>query len=330
MIIHDNPEVTFALDAVRRASVLVRRVQTKISRQVLEKDDRSPVTVADFASQALVGEMIERIFPDVPLVGEEDSQTLQAPAERPVLDQVTSYLSEVLPDATPDQVCAWIDRGGGEPGDLFWTVDPIDGTKGFLRGDQYVVALALVKNGEVQIGVLGCPNLRDGCTPDFNGPGSLLLALRGEGCWTMPLEGKQTFRRLRVSGRREAHNARVLRSFEAAHTNVSQVDRFFEILEIGVPAVKMDSQAKYALLAAGEGELLLRLISPERPSYKEKIWDQAAGSLILQEAGGKITDLDGDSLDFSTGRTLDKNRGVLASNGHLHDIALQTLRKIKV
>ncbi|MCJ7623417.1 MAG: hypothetical protein MUO76_07925, partial [Anaerolineaceae bacterium] len=73
MFIHDDPEVIFALNAVRRASILVRRIQTGISRQALQKDDRSPVTVADFASQALVGEMIERLYPHVPLVGEEDS-----------------------------------------------------------------------------------------------------------------------------------------------------------------------------------------------------------------------------------------------------------------
>ncbi|MCJ7623216.1 MAG: hypothetical protein MUO76_06910, partial [Anaerolineaceae bacterium] len=168
------------------------------------------------------------------------------------------------------------------------------------------------------------------CTPDFNSPGSLLVALRGEGCWTIPLQGEQKIRRLQVSDRREPRSARVLRSFEAAHTNVNQTDRFAEILEIGVPAIRMDSQAKYALLAAGEGELMLRLLSAENPHYREKIWDQAAGSLILEEAGGKTTDMDGNSLDFSTGRTLDNNRGVLASNGHMHDAALKTLREIKV
>ena len=58
-----------------------------------------------------------------------------------------------------------IDRGGRESGHRFWTLDPIDGTKGFLRGDQYVVALALVVKGEVQIGALACPNL-GGWIPD--------------------------------------------------------------------------------------------------------------------------------------------------------------------
>jgi 3'(2'), 5'-bisphosphate nucleotidase len=56
---------------------------------------------------------------------------------------------------TAEQVCNWIDHNRVDPGRCFWTLDPIDGTKGFLRGEQYVVALALVVDGQVQIGVLG-------------------------------------------------------------------------------------------------------------------------------------------------------------------------------
>jgi 3'(2'), 5'-bisphosphate nucleotidase len=73
---------------------------------------------------------------------------------------------------------------------------------------------------------------------------------------------------------------------------------------------------------------LLRLLSPDQPDYKEKIWDQAAGSIILEEAGGKITDLDGKPLDFTCGRSLTHNRGILASNKALHSAALQTLLEI--
>ncbi len=91
------------------------------------------------------------------------------------------------------------------------------------------------------------------------------------------------------------------------------------------PPIGMDSQAKYAVLAAGEGDVLLRLLSPSRPDYREKIWDQAAGSIVIEEAGGRITDLDGKPLDFSHGRTLAKNRGILATNGHLHDAVLAAL-----
>ena len=124
--------------------------------------------------------------------------------------------------------------------------------------------------------------------------------------------------------------ARILRSFESGHTNVSQIDEFALSLGVQVEPVRMDSQAKYALLAAGEGELILRLLSPSRPDYREKVWDQAAGSLILEQAGGRITDLDGKALDFTKGRRLEDNRGVLASNGLLHETALRALKEIGV
>jgi 3'(2'), 5'-bisphosphate nucleotidase len=323
----DSAEVKFAIHAVRQASLLVKQVQKELGHAALTKDDRSPVTVADFASQALVGFLISQTFPDDPLVAEEDASALRDPSAAPILEQVGHFASRFAGPASLATVCDWIDRGGAEAKGRFWTLDPIDGTKGFLRGDQYAVALALVSDSSVQVGVLGCPNLRDGRHPDFEGPGSLVVAARGQGAWTAPIDGDGAFRRLTASSQNEPTQARILRSFEAGHTNVDQIDDFARALGIQAEAVRMDSQAKYALLAAGQGELLLRLLSPSKPNYREKIWDHAAGSLILKEAGGCISDLDGRRLDFSTGRSLANNRGLLASNSHLHAAALGALRE---
>ena len=109
---------------------------------------------------------------------------------------------------------------------------------------------------------------------------------------------------------------------------MSQIDEVAGRLQVQAAPVLMDSQAKYAVLACGEAELLFRLLSPSRPDYREKIWDQAAGSLVVEEAGGRVSDLDGQHLDFSRGRTLAANRGIAASNGRLHDEALQALRAV--
>ena len=326
MINLNDPELGFALEAVRLASQMVKTIQAELVSPALTKDDRSPVTVADFASQALVGRLLGEAFPDDPLVGEEDSSALRGNSV--VLEQVTGFVRRFARQATPEAVCAWIDRGGAAPAGRFWTLDPIDGTKGFLRGDQYVVALALVVDGAVQLGVLGCPRLSDANLTDYNGPGSLVAAARGQGTWASPLEGERRFQRLYSSQQSDPSHARLLRSFEAGHTNVGQIDEFARLLGIQAEPVRMDSQAKYAVLAAGQGELLVRLLSPSMPDYREKIWDQAAGSLVIQEAGGAITDMDGVPLDFTTGRTLRRNRGVLASNGPLHPAALEALKKI--
>jgi 3'(2'), 5'-bisphosphate nucleotidase len=335
-----DPQVEFALDAVRRASLLVKKIQAEMVSAALTKEDRSPVTVADYAAQALVGHLMEEKFPQDSLMAEEDSAALQAEPDRhgSTLRQVEDFLSRVVDPVHPADVRRWIDRGAvASPPRRFWTLDPIDGTKGFLRGDQYAVALALLEDGEVRIGVLGCPNLvltsqgLDGNTslrPDLNGAGSLVLAVKGWGAWATALENPGEFHRLRVSNRSGASQARLLRSFESGHTNVDQIEEFSNQLGIHATPLRMDSQAKYAVLACGEGDLLVRLLSPKQPDYREKIWDQAAGALVVQEAGGKITDLDGRDLDFTTGRLLINNRGVLASNGLLHEAALQALQQI--
>jgi 3'(2'), 5'-bisphosphate nucleotidase len=313
--IHD-PEIHFALEAVRRAALLVRRIQTELVVSAQEKEDHSPVTVADYASQAVVAKSLAETFPKDALNAEE------------LLEEVTAYVRYELPAATPESVCAWIDRGGSDPARRFWTLDPIDGTKGFLRGDQYAVALALVEDGQVQIGVLGCPNLSDGYRPDHGGEGTLAVAVRGMGSWVGSLVSRQYFDQLHASRRTDPSTARLLRSFESGHTNLGQIDTLAATLGIGNNAVAMDSQAKYCVLASGKADLMLRMLSPARPDYREKIWDQAAGLLIIEEAGGKVTDLDGKALDFTTGRTLANNRGVLASNGLLHPAVLQALQAI--
>lgn len=328
MIDINNPEIKFALHAVQLAAQLAYTVQSQMVSPALSKDDRSPVTVADFASQALVAYLLAGAFPDDLLVAEEDSVMLRTSQGQPVLESVAGFVARFLPEASPEAVCGWIDRGKAEPGKRFWTLDPVDGTKGFLRGDQYAVALALVVDGQVQLGLLGCPNLSDAYRPDFGGPGSLVIAVRGQGAWVTPLDAPGSFAPLQVSQRVKPVQARLMRSFESGHTNVTQLDEFVEVMGIQAEPVSMDSQAKYAVLAAGKGDLLLRLISISKPNYKEKIWDQAAGSLVIEEAGGQITDLRNRPLDFTQGRTLLKNRGVLASNRYLHQAALQALEAI--
>jgi 3'(2'), 5'-bisphosphate nucleotidase len=324
----NQAELKFAIESVREASLMVRRIQAYLVSATLTKGDRSPVTVADFTSQALIGRRLAEHFPQAILIAEEDSRALLAPEAAETLQQVVKFAGIALPGASPQAVCGWIDTNRADSGQRFWTLDPIDGTKGFLRGDQYAVALALVEDGEAQIGVLGCPNLNlaNGSTDAH--AGVLIAACRGQGAWQTDLEQPGQFTPLATSTVKDPRQARLLRSYESGHTNVSQIDLFTDALGVQAKPVRMDSQAKYGVLAAGQGEIILRLLSSAQMDYREKIWDQAAGSIILEEAGGRISDLHGRPLDFSTGRQLLNNRGILATNGHLHQHALQALREI--
>lgn len=320
------PEVDAALKIVRQGASMAQRVLAGMAIQNLTKSDFSPVTVADFAAQALAARTLLEQFPDTPLVGEENSDVLRAAQGAEVRRVVADFVGKVVPGASEDDVCDWIDRGKGEPADRFWTLDPIDGTKGYLRGGQYAVALALVENGEVVLGALSCPNLGDNCQPDM-GLGATLIAMRGQGAW-LSVAG-EPFTRLQVSACDDIRAARVLRSAEDGHTNAAQVEAIDRHLGIQAEPVRMDSQAKYAVLAAGGGELLFRLLNPGREDYRECIWDQAAGAIILEEAGGTITDLNGARLDFTKGRKLTANTGVFASNGRLHAAGLAAIASVR-
>ena len=325
----DTPEARFAIQVTREAALLARQVQREMVTNALTKGDKSPVTVGDFASQAVVAKRLVDHFPEATLIGEENSDSLRNPSGVETLAQVTHFVQSILPDATPEAICDWIDLGANEPGDVYWTLDPIDGTKGFLRGDQYAVALALVSKGQVILGALGCPELECASTPAKGGQGSLLIAARGKGTHVCALEANDEYwRQLKVSSTDNPTQTRLLRSVEKAHTNLGAIDYFAQAMGISANPIGMDSQAKYAVLAAGGGEMLVRLLSPDRPDYREKVWDQAAGSIVVEEAGGQVSDLDGKRLDFGQGRTLAQNRGVLATNGALHASALAALREI--
>lgn len=327
----ERPELSFAVEAVKKAGLLTRKIRSEmIIPSSLSKADRSPVTVADLAAQAVIAKYLKDLFPGDVLVGEESAGILKNPEAEPILRQVTHFVKTVFPEATPEQVCEWIDHGTGEPGRRFWTLDPIDGTKGFLRGDQYAVGLALLEDGQIQVGVLGCPHLKEAHKPDPEGPGSLIAAVKGEGSWYSTLEVNKKFKPLHVSKRKDVTQAVLLRSFDTGHTNAGQMEFLKKYMHIETPLFLLDSLAKYGVLAYGAGDIYFRLLSPEKPDYKEYIWDQASGSIILEEAGGYITDLDGKKLDYTTGRKLLNNRGVIASNGLLHDFALGALAALKI
>ncbi len=324
----------WALEALRDAARVTRWVQQHLGPRAVTKADRSPVTAADFAAQAVVSAWLQAHDPATPLLAEEDLATLRAAPEA-VRAWVLEAVRQVRPHARWEDVERWLAHNQGLAHARMWVLDPVDGTKGFLRGAHYAVALALVDRGQIQWAGLACPRLAPAALQGADDPagvsdvGVLAVAARGAGAWWSPLMAEAAWHRLRVSAIADPSQARVLRSFEAAHTHGGQIDALARALGMQRPPVRMDSQAKYALLAAGAAEVYLRIPPPQRPDYKEKIWDHAAGALLVMEAGGRITDLDGRALDFSQGRTLAHNRGVVATNGVLHEPVLAALRRLE-
>ncbi|MDD5476246.1 MAG: 3'(2'),5'-bisphosphate nucleotidase [Syntrophales bacterium] len=311
-------ELHTALAAVFAASRLSERVRAGIPL-AMEKSDKSPVTVADFGSQALICKALWEAFPGDMIVAEEDAAALNRPEMAHHLLNVTRHVGEQAPGTTPDQVIAWIDRGKGVVAPRYWTLDPIDGTKGFLRGDQYAVALALIEDGDVKVGVLGCPAM----ATEKGEPGVIYAAVRGEGAFMRPLAGGAS-NPLRVAPSGDLENMRFVESVESSHGDQERQNRIARAVGISLPPLRMDSQVKYGVLASGKALLYLRVPSPAAPDYREKIWDHAAGSIIVEEAGGRTSDMHGRPLNF-TAATMEDNRGVIAGNGVIHDRVLAAL-----
>lgn len=320
-----SAESAVAINAVRCATRICMEIQHKIGvNDSLMKADQTPVTVADLVVQAVVGAHLEDAFPEDLVVGEEESADLRGDDREIFRHGVLKFVGDGLRrQVSEDEVIRWIDRcGHTAKSGRYWTLDPIDGTKGFLRGDQYAIALALIEDGHVVLGLLACPNLMQGGTGEV-----LFVAEGGKGSWAVPLEENEGGVPIRVSEIQDPRLARYVESVESAHSDQGIAADIAEQLGVTAEPLRLDSQAKYAVVARGNAQIYLR--PPPKPNHKEKIWDHAAGMLLVEEAGGRVTDLDGKRLDFIHGRFLEGNRGVVATNRHFHDAVLNAIRAVE-
>ncbi len=326
-----------ALEAVATAAEITRRVQANV--HVIgehTKDDRSPVTVADYAAQAIVSLVLEGAglsTSDRLIVGEEDAAALRTPEQELVRAAVVATVSAWRPGLDEDAILAAIDCCDHDgSATSYWTLDPVDGTKGFLRGQQYAIALARIEHGQVVLGVLGCPNLpiniqMPPTEADPAGVGSLYAAMCGAGAWEYPDADPQADPlRINCPTWSPEMPVRCCASVEKAHSNRSDTDQLLEHLGARTEPVRLDSQAKYAVLARGQADAYLRM--PTRPDYVERIWDHAAGSLLATEAGAMVTDITGAPLDFTCGAGLDRNRGVIAAAAGLHPKLIEGIHSL--
>lgn len=321
-------ELNVAIDAVRKAGELCQSVQAAlVSESTLAKKDKSPVTVADFGAQALIIAALRESLGDVRIMAEENADELRLPENETLRKMVVEQVQGIHDGLDEQSILSLIDHGGDEGGEhgVFWTLDPIDGTKGFLRGGQYALALARIENGNITIGVLGCPNLPVDLHQSQSETGCLLYAVRSQGA---TMEGWTSRQRQAVETAPtvDVSEAILCESVESGHSAHDDSKKLMEHLNIQREPLRMDSQCKYAAVARGDATLYLRF--PTRSDYQEKVWDHAAGSIVIQEAGGNVCDIDGRPLDFTQGRTLAQNRGIIATNGALQMDVIDAVRQI--
>ncbi|KAI5587691.1 hypothetical protein BDE02_05G051200 [Populus trichocarpa] len=335
------------LAAAKKAASLAARLCQKVQKAILQSDvqsksDKSPVTVADYGSQALVSYVLQRELPSelFSLVAEEDSEDLRKDGAQETQERITKLVNDILASdgsysdsiLSTDDVVKAIDCGKSEGGSRgrHWVLDPIDGTKGFLRGDQYAIALALLDEGTVVLGVLACPNLPltsiagGGSHHSLPGEvGCLFFSVAGGGTYMHSLDSSSAVK-VQVSSIDNPEEASFFESYEAAHSMHDLSSSIAKKLGVKAPPVRIDSQAKYGALSRGDGVIYLRF--PHK-GYREKIWDHAAGYIVVAEAGGVVTDAAGNPLDFSKGRYLDLDTGIIVTNQKLMPSLLKAVRE---
>lgn len=318
-------EKQVAVEAALSAAKLCEQVRQEIGPVSVEKKDGTPVTVADFGSQALICRTLSDAFPGDQVVGEEEGTPLREPKMGVTLEKVTAYVQRTAFDATQEDVITWINLGNGEVGSRFWTIDPIDGTKGFLRGDHYAVAVALIEQGEVKLGILACPTLPNSTGEDAGERGVLFAAVRGQGARMLSMNGAPVFS-IRVGSLDQNPKLPFVESVESSHCDQAQQKAVAKVVGIQVPSLRVDGQVKYGMVARGEAVIYLRFPSANSATYLEKIWDHAAGAIVVEEAGGRVTDMKGRPLDFSRGPDMAGNQGIIAGNPAIHEKILEVLR----
>ena len=313
-----------AVAAVRAAALVVARLGDPASfatAAVVEKGGRGPATVADLASQAVIVKALRAADGvDAAIVAEESAEDVDALGGGPLWDLVVRAVRAVDAGVSPASVRGLLATDAPTPAHgRCWTIDPLDGTKGYLRGGQFAIALALLEEGVPVIGVLGLPRLA--ASGEDIGAGTVLAAALGRGAMQAALDGGP-WERVTAHAWRPGLPIRLAGSVERAHSTTDSIETALAALG-PVSAVRVDSQAKYGLVARGDADIYVRS-SPDR-AYREWIWDHAAGVLIAEEAGATVTDLRGRPLSFAEGRRLESAEGVLCAPPALHAAALASL-----
>ena len=251
-----------ALHAVRLASLVCRDAQHEAFSAgragAITKGDDSPVTFADFASQAVVANTLRERLGRVTLVGEEGSDFLRDPDHAAALEPPTREASRGWRGVDETALLDAVDLGAADPpidGAGFWTLDPIDGTKGFVRGEQYSVCLAYILGGEPVIAALGCPNLPASFDAPFNARdpnGQVYVAVRGGGARVAPAsEEDLSPEPLHVAARYTGESARSCRSVDASHSDHDAATLVLRAAGAGGEPLRLDSQCKYAVVSRG-------------------------------------------------------------------------------
>lgn len=316
------------LNIAIQASLSAANITTQVYNSLVDgaaKAGREPVTIADYASQAVINRALRAAFASDSILAEEHASDFYKVLSSDQRQQVANYVNVEAHEQYDEQgIANLLDAPAGDP-TRQWIVDPIDGTKGFIAKRAYAIAISLLDAEGLRIGVLACPNLSIENPGELGGEGVVFFAERDRGAFYR-LMNSDIDVPMRVSGATPTDPLHLLTSFEKKHSNQDLFSRVVAAMPSPeIQSTGLDGQGKYGLVANGGASCYFRLV-PD-PDFREKVWDHAAGAIIVQEAGGTVTDFNGQPLDFRSGTKMQSNRGVVASNGRIHKALLEAIRQ---
>ena len=309
--------------AVRQSVALCREVQNShIVRN--DKVGREPVTIADYGTQAIVNRAIMLHFPDDSIISEESGTQFAELVDAEQQDLIVKLVSAIIRETvTVDDLILWLDHGKRADADSVtqprtWLVDPVDGTKGFIALRHYVIGVGFLQDSQPTAAVVGAPAYPDSA-------GAMFHAIDGNAY--MRFLGGGALQEISVTQTSDVPLIRALESVEKGHVGHQRLARVRELCGFPEEYVKQaDSMEKYCRVAAGDAELYLRL-SRLKSTRPHMVWDHLPGALMVTNAGGTVSGLSGEPLDYSRGKVL-HNEGVIATNGQIHDEVVEAVQTL--
>ncbi|PLB40539.1 carbohydrate phosphatase [Aspergillus candidus] len=342
-------ELQIACLAVQRATLLTKEVLRAVDKGSLDKSDSSPVTIADFAAQALIIAAVHRNFPQDTFVGEEDATALRN--NQNLLERTWQLVSSVHLDdpeseallytpATREEMLQLIDlgaQGSCARQGRTWVLDPVDGTATFIQGQQYAVCLSLVEDGCQRLGVTGCPNLNIDAgriqedVVDREGYGYQVYAVAGEGAFLRKMGRGTLLPSTRIEPKQqitEPQDVVLVDCMAAESTDFNKHSRFASLIGAPWPPTTdlWATQLRYIAIAVTGCNCLVKL--PRKPTYRSKIWDHSGGMLIAQELGCVVSDLAGNPVDCGLGRSLEGCYGMVVAPASIHGRLVEAVKRI--
>jgi 3'(2'), 5'-bisphosphate nucleotidase len=291
-----SKELSLAVDLVNSASKITEWFKNK-GLSTYKKRDQSPVTMADYASQIFIISRLKDTFPEDQIIAEESES---GNIDKKSTEQIKQCFKKNNFRNIPDMEMILNYRGPSS--NRQWTIDPIDGTKGYMEGLTYAIGIGLMVDADPRICAI--------CVPNYNNKGlAIFTAEQGSGAKVSYSGG--AFKTIYVSSQKEVKEARMCHSL---HYDLPWVPQFAE--KIGIKSrIQLDSMAKLCLVADGSYDVYIKPIM----GLTAYTWDYLPGDLLVREAGGKVTDLDEERLIYENEKILLKAPGILATNGTLHD-----------